>query len=192
MMNVVELPDRINDHEKSEESYRTYKLISRLENGERIGEVFKKGQRVAYCESVDLDSSLQHLRRIVDWHIKDEINNRANSEPNLTMWHQAIWDSLPEEDRQAKDILYELSRSNGEYVSLNELTKRSTISNTAEIYYLLSNFARKMCDSIPYEPPCQGDGRDPYLALICESSPLSDSVRFSPRLRAIFRDYWHR
>ncbi|KZY39935.1 MULTISPECIES: hypothetical protein [unclassified Oleiphilus] len=192
MMNVLTMPDRLTKSQIKESFYRTYKLVNRVTNGVSTGEVFKQGERVAYCEGLDSDEPFQYLKGVVDSHIRNEIRLRENSMPDLTAWYRAICETLPIESRKTNDIICELFKAGREYVSLSDLAGKAEISNTSELCFLLSNLARKMCDSIPYEPPCQGDGRDAYLALICDSSPLGDRVRLNCLFSTIFKDYWHK
>lgn len=189
MKNVVRIDSQTGSADDTKETYRTYSLACTQENDMCIGEVFKQGVRVAYCESLDLTTAQQHLRRIVDWHIKDAINLRNNATPDFELWCMATMHILFDANKQEKDILRKLSSQEDGYISITSLAKLAKLSSTAELNYLLSDFARQVCDFIPYEPPYPGDGRDPYLALLCDTSLQGDSVRLTSVFSTILKNY---
>ena len=189
MKNIVQLDCPQNCAAIPQETYRTYSLVCTQDKDMCIGEVFKQGVRVAYCESLDLRTAQQHLRRIVDWHIRDAINLRNNATPDIELWCMATTQILFDASKEEKAILRKLSRQLEGYVSITELANLAKLSCTAELNFLLSDFARKVCDFIPYEPPYPGDGRDPYLALLCDTSLQGDSVRLTSVFSTILKNY---
>lgn len=188
-MNIVPFKERSHLLEQSTETYRSYLLTCTQDKNLCIGEAFKQNIRIAYCEGASLDATQQRIRTLVDRHIKDEIKLRSNEEPDFELWYMSTMQILFNATRQEKDVLHKLSQSQECFVNITELANHAMLSNTAKVNYLLSEFARKICDFIPYEPPYPANGRDPYLALVCESSQMNDSVCLSTVFRTILKNY---
>lgn len=164
-----------------EETYRNYQLVSYLDHGKCIGEVYKNSMRLAYCESAGVTSAIQHSRSIVDEIIKVKIHKRKNSVPtkkqlieSLAVLHPSLTDA------QHSILFYQVVHHNSA-IELEKLKIIAGCNTTTEIYFILADFARVLCDELAYEPPVPIEGRDPFLAMILQPEAnyvnTEDSIR---------------
>lgn len=149
-----------------EEHYRNYVLRSHLEKGLCIGEVFRSGVRVAYCESIGLVSSLQHLRSIVDGVIQQRVEEAANSRPKPEDLNRAIR-TLHEDWLPAQRALLHahLIKDNAP-IDIVELARLARCQCTTQVHLLYAELARSLCDELTYDPDLPKDGRDRFIAVI--------------------------
>lgn len=150
--------------------YRGYDLLSRKENAKCIGELFKNDVRIAYCETTDLSSSLQHLRDIVDNLISKHISERMNAIPSQAELSEAIRLAYPHLSLAEKRLLSHFQSKSRRRFTLEELMMASDSQNTTGISLYMGQLGRMLCDLVGFEPPTPFDGRDPFLAQLIEAS----------------------
>ncbi|MFT6265640.1 MAG: hypothetical protein ACJAWS_001790 [Oleiphilaceae bacterium] len=164
-----------------EETYRNYQLVSYLDNGKCIGEIYKKNLRIGYCESDSMITALQNVRSIVDKLIKEKMHERKNSVPTKKQFIQALTEALPSLTKAQHSILsYQVIHHNSA-IKLEELKIIAGCQTTTDVYFILADFARTLCDELAYEPPAPIEGRDPFLAIILKPevnyANMDDSIR---------------
>lgn len=150
------------------ETYRNHQLVLYTENEKCIGEVYKENVKMAHCESLGMTSSLQTSRTIVDRFIKEHILKRDNAIPSFNELIEALSLMLPTlPEAQHAILFYQLTHDN-KAIELEQLKQISGCQSTTDIYLILANFSRALCDELAYEPPMPIDGKDPFVAMILE------------------------
>ncbi|MFT6906856.1 MAG: hypothetical protein ACJAS1_003528 [Oleiphilaceae bacterium] len=151
-----------------EETYRNHQLVSYIENGKCIGEVFKNNISIVCCASDNATTTLQHTRSIVDQLIKEKVLERKNAIPTqkqiiLGLSAIAKYFSITQ-----KALFHYLMRHDNQAVPIEKLQKTSKCTTTTGVYFALADFSRMLCDELAYEPPMPLEGRDPFIAMVIE------------------------
>jgi hypothetical protein len=166
-----------------EETYRNYQLVSYLDHGKCIGEVHKNSVTVAHCESVGIATALQRTRSLVDALIKEKMHERHNSVPTKGQLIEALSEILPSlTDAQHAILFYQVVHHN-QAIELEKLKKIAGCQATTDIYFILADFARALCDELAYEPPSPIERRDPFLAMILEPEASYTNMKDSIKLQ---------
>ena len=137
---------------KETEYYRGYNLSVQQDREKYIGEVFNGDIRLAYCEAESNESSLLHLRDIVDNLIREKTKKRRNALPTISELHLAIEKSsqfLPNPTRKLTEYIRIQGRI--EY-PLEELMLVSDSTNTTEVTLRFAELGRLLCDLVGFEP----------------------------------------
>tara|TARA_R110002072_G_scaffold172728_4_gene327035 strand:+ start:4477 stop:5064 length:588 start_codon:yes stop_codon:yes gene_type:complete len=153
---------------KIQETYRNHRIVSYNENGKHIGEVLKNDIRIAYCESTGVTTLLQQLRTIIDDLIKQKNYIRKNAVPTQKQLINALEAVLPVlTDSQHAMLFYQVIHDNIG-IDLEKLKSVAGCQNTTDIYLMLADVGRILCDEVAYVPPTPIEGRDPFVAMVLE------------------------
>lgn len=165
-MNIYPI-NRVHNTEVSE-AYRNHKLVFYTENEKCIGEVYKDHIKVAYCEALDMTSTLQASRTLVDRLIKEHIVERKNATPTRNEFIKALALMLPYLSKEQRAILFSQLTHDNKAIELERLKHIVGCQSTTDIYLILASFSRALCDELAYEPPMPVDGKDPFIAMVLE------------------------
>ena len=154
-----------NCHESLTEYYRNHQLTFSLINDVCIGEVFKKTEKRAYCEAVDLESARQYCRQIVDESLSQEVVLNNNLEPNWQSLACALQSIQPELNNAIRYLLREHIKHNNAPIESEALKTVGGFSSTTDVMFAYAEFARLLSDALRYVPPHQHSGQDAYLSM---------------------------
>lgn len=152
-----------------EETYRNYRVIYYFKQDLYIGEIYKKNLLIARCKALEIASALQNSRSMVDSLIRQKVCDKQNTAPVPRQLTEALTDVIPLlSHSQYAILLYQVMHRNKD-VELDKLKRVAACNSTTEIYFILAEIARAVCDELAYVPPSPLGGGDPFLALILES-----------------------
>lgn len=154
-----------NDPPSRSEHYRNHQLTFSLINDVCIGEVFKKTEKLAYCEALDLESARQYCRQIVDESLAEDMARNSHSEPSLQNLTHALHAIQAELDIATKHLLREHLKENNAPIESECLKKVGGFSSTTDVMFAYAHFARLLSDALCYVPPHQHSGQDAYLSM---------------------------
>ncbi len=158
------------DNQTSTELYRNHELAAHVENNTCVGEVFKTGTRVAYCEAEGIELLQQHLRSIVDANIEKKYQKRKNRPPSLQELEAALLAIKRYLAPHYSDMLRKHYQSPNGEMALDTIRAIGHCQTTTDVYFAYANIARCLCDELAYMPPAPNNGRDPSLALLLQAS----------------------
>tara|TARA_R110001592_G_scaffold10098_1_gene52572 strand:+ start:14199 stop:14846 length:648 start_codon:yes stop_codon:yes gene_type:complete len=131
-----------------------------------IGEVFKSDERLAYCESVDIDSARQYCRQIIDEHLYDQNMINTNKVPNLDDVVKAMLSIQNQIDESGQLLLNTHLKNKNKMMQIDDLKSLGGLHSTTDVFLRYAQLARLICDALAYLPPVQASGQDPFLSLV--------------------------
>lgn len=155
-----------------------------------VGEVFHANERIAYCESVDIDSARQYCRQIVDTLIAQSSAVQATLQPETTELANALITIRDQLDARLQCILQAHWQNDNQALSINVLKQAGSYESTTAVYLAYAELSRLLCDALSHIPLTPRNGQDPYLNLIIETvePDLHSSESLSLRLKpSIYR-----
>jgi hypothetical protein len=151
------------------EHYRNH-LLNFIETEDLcIGEVFKDGERLAYCESVDVDSARQYCRQIIDEQLYEQNIANTNKAPNLADVIKAMLSIKNQIDERCQLLLTIHLKNENKIMQIDELKTLGKFHSTTDVFLRYAELARLLCDALAYLPSTQASGRDPFLNLVINS-----------------------
>lgn len=159
-----------------QESYRHYRLCFCDLQKMCIGEIFKDTERLAYCESIDIDSARQYCRQIVDKHLSKQSMNNSQNKPTVKRLTQAIQSIHSQIDHHCKKLLTTHLNNNNQATSIDQLKTQGDFHSTTAVFLSYAEWARSLCDALTYLPPTPTSGKDPYLSLVIQSEEPETSA----------------
>ena len=158
-----------NDKNVLKEHYRNH-LLRYVENEILcIGEVFQEGERLAYCESVNLDSARQYCRQIIDERLYKQSISNTNKVPNLADVIKAMLAIQNQIDERCQLLLKTHLKSENKIMQIDELKTLGRFHSTTDVFLRYAELARLLCDALAYSPNTQSSGQDPFLSLVINS-----------------------
>lgn len=148
------------------EQYRNHLLLFRDQEQLCIGEVFKHAERIAYCESVDMDSARQYCRQIVDQQLFDQISTNSNPLPSIDNIMNAMKSIQEFIEQPFSQIIKAHLLEKNQAISLTKLKNLGQFRSTTAVLLKYADLARQLCDELTYQPPSQSSGQDPYLNML--------------------------
>ena len=152
-------------YETQSEHYRNHQLSFAASNGFCIGEVFKKTEKLAYCEAVDIDSARQYCRQIIDDSLAQDVARNNNSHPSLDDLSHALQSIQAQLGKASKYLLREHLKENNHPIDSDHLKSIGGFTSTTDVMFAYAHFARLLCDALSYVPPHQHSGQDAYLSM---------------------------
>ena len=134
-----------------------------------IGEVFKDDERLAYCESVDIDSARQYCRQIVDEQLNKQSSENLNIKPMLDDFVKAMQAIHNQVDSHCQNLLSTHLKNRNQAIPIDELKIQGGFKSTTAIFLQYADWSRLLCDALAFLPPTQASGKDPYLSLVIHS-----------------------
>lgn len=168
------------------ESYRNHRLVFALEGELCIGEVFYLGEKVAYCESLDLINAQQHCRQIVDKRLVLEATENRGNTPDIVSIAAAIRSVGGFSDPVFKALLGTHLNTKNQPLAINDLITAAGLHSSTDLVFKYAALARMVADALGYLPPNQASGQDPYLAMMTHTEEVSvqDSNGFTTELKS--------
>lgn len=152
--------------ETDQEHYRNHTLVFLNTDNLCVGEVFLQDERIAYCESTDLDTARQYCRQIVDERLSKESYNNEMEQPSISDFIEAIRQTNEQVDQNCLNLLKIHIRENNQPIAIDELKKQAGFDSTTGVFLQYADWARLVCDALTYFPPILPSGKDPYLGLV--------------------------
>lgn len=150
-----------------------------------IGEVFRENERIAYCESIDIESARQYCRQIVDTRIAEISSTQTGLPPDQTNLNQALRSIEEHLDARLRRILQAHWQHQNQALCIDTLKQVGAFDSTTAVYLAYAELARLLCDAMGYIPMTPRSGQDPYLSMIIETlePDIHSSDSLSLRLR---------
>ncbi len=159
-----------NESSKStlKEHYRNH-LLHYVESEDLcVGEVFKDSERLAYCESLDLESARQYCRQIIDDRFCEQSQSGNQKAPNLDAMITAMRALQNQLDKPCQLLLSSHLKNNNKLIEIDELKTCVGFHSTTEVFLKYAELARLFCDALEYLPPPQASGQDPFIGMMIQ------------------------
>tara|TARA_R110002167_G_scaffold96811_17_gene256054 strand:+ start:171 stop:797 length:627 start_codon:yes stop_codon:yes gene_type:complete len=169
-----------------QESYRHYRLCFCERQEMCIGEIFKDAERLAYCESIDIESARQYCRQIVDQHLMKQSMSNSHIKPTVKKLTQAMQSIESQTDHHCKKLLTTHLKNKNQAIGIDLLKTQGGFHSTTEVFLSYAAWARSLCDALAYLPSTPTSGKDPYLSLVIhdEETDITASSGLSLSLQA--------
>lgn len=148
------------------EHYRNHTLCFVDSDSMCIGEVFKNDERLAYCESLDIDSARQYCRQIIDVRLNKQSIDNLNIKPEPHDFIKAMLSINAQIGEHCQHLLLTHLENNNQPISIDTLKTHGGFSSTTAVFLQYAEWARLICDALAYLPPSQPSGKDPFLSLV--------------------------
>ena len=153
-----------------DEHYRNHNLRFVNANNICVGEVFKDTERLAYCESVNIDNARQYCRQIVDERLSKQSFEKAYIKPGTQDLREAMRAISPQIDKNRTNLFRIHIQHKNRPISIETLKTQGGFDSTTAVFLNYAEWARLLCDALTYFPPSQPSGKDPYLGLVIQYS----------------------
>ena len=155
-------PNSIDEH------YRHHHLRFVNANNICVGEVFKETERLAYCESVNIDNARQYCRQIVDERLSKQSLEKSYLKPDAQDLLEAMKAISPQIDKNFANLFKIHIQHKNRPISIETLKNQGGFNSTTAVFLNYAEWARLLCDALTYFPPSQPSGKDPYLGLVIQ------------------------
>lgn len=155
-----------------EEHYRHYILLFREQAELCIGEVFKHDDRIAYCESTDIDNARQYCRQIVDERILVDVAENAHVMPKPEHIVSAMRAINVMAEQPFQGLLSAHLHAHNQPISIEALKSAGQLKSTTAVLLKYAELSRLLCDALAYMPPTQSSGQDSYLGMLIQTEEI--------------------